>query len=241
MTLAGAVVQALAEQMFLFLLRRSLWEDAELWVGGTVFTMDMRSGAPCFGRPEAQRVNLAFADLARFYGCSCSGFAGQTDAKLPSCEAGAQKAAGALVTALATGRASITAGLLATDEICSPVQMVLDDDLTGALQALLAEAVFDEAERAFEEIAAAGFSGCHLGTEYTAERFRGALHEPRTWSAGSVSSWEAAGMRMDVDRARDIALEFERDFVPVSHTGADEERELRSIIDRAVGLGLARG
>jgi hypothetical protein len=57
------------------------------------------------------------------------------------------------MTALTVGAGTIEAGLLGTDEICSPVQMVLDHDLAGALSALLREPTVSEAECAGEEIA----------------------------------------------------------------------------------------
>jgi hypothetical protein len=43
----------------------------------------------------------------------------------------------AWLTALARGTASIQAGLPSHDAILLPVQLVLDDDLTGALQSRL--------------------------------------------------------------------------------------------------------
>ena len=152
-TFAGAITLALAEQIFLHLINRALWPHAEFAVAGVVMTMDLRTGASVYGRPEQQRINAAFADLARFYGCSCTGHTGLSDAKAPSFEAGAQKALGALMTALTVGAGTIEAGLLGTDEICSPVQMVLDHDLAGALSALLREPTVSEAECAGEEIA----------------------------------------------------------------------------------------
>jgi trimethylamine--corrinoid protein Co-methyltransferase len=234
-TLGGSIVLSLAEQVFLFLLMETLWGDATFAVGGTVATADMRTGFSCYGRPEMQRINVAFADIARFYGCSCWGHTGPTDARAPSCEAGAQKAIAALITALATGHGSISAGLLAVDEICSPVQMVLDDELTANLQALLAGMELHEADYAFDEILAVGPGGSFLGTDFTAERYRRELHQPQVWTAGRLAS----GSRIDIDHAREIAVEFERSFVPMPRISPEEEKDLRRIIGRAVAAGLA--
>ena len=51
---------------------------------------------------------------------------------------------------------------------------------------------------------------------------------------------EAAGKRIELDAAREIALEFERGFVPASHISAEEERELRCVSDSAATLDVAR-
>jgi len=237
-TFAGALVLALAEQLFLYLLRRAFWEEAELSVGGTVSTLDMRRACSCYGRPEQQRINAAFTDLASFYGCACGGHTGLTDAKRPSCEAGAQKALGTLYTALACGHGSLSAGLLGIDEVCSPVQMVLDADLADALRALLAAPEVDELECACDEILAVGHGGQFLGTPFTAERFRRALFQPRTWAWQNLSGWAASGGKLDVDLAREFLRDWSRRFVPAPAISAEEERELRRIIRRAVESGL---
>ncbi len=232
-TLAGSLTLALAEQMFIFLLRRSLAPEATFSLYASVSTIDMRRGGFCYGRPEQHLINALFADLARFYGCSCSGHTGLTDAKLPSVEAGAQKAVGALVTALATGYGTIEAGLLGTDEICSPIQMLLDCDMTLGLRALLAESVIDDVECAFDEIKAADVDGNHVGTDFTAANFRRCLFQPQFWSAGNVGTWLAAGGKADADLAREQAIDFARSFEPESFISAEEERDLRAIIQRA--------
>jgi trimethylamine--corrinoid protein Co-methyltransferase len=233
-TLAGAIVLSLAEQMFLYLLQRALWEDAAFGLGGSVSTMDMRSGISCYGRPEQQRINAAFADIGRFYGCATGGHTGLADAKVPSFEAGAQKAAGALWTALACGHASVSAGLLSMDEVCSPVQMILDHDLAESLKALLAEPAVDEETCAFDEIAAVGIGGGYLGTDLTAQRFRQELFRPRTWSGEFLAGWLASGRRTDVDTAREIALDLMRRHPPAPRITEPEEVDLRRVIADAV-------
>lgn len=228
---AGTLTLTLAEQIFLFLLNSAVWGDSHFGIGSAVTTIDMRTGAALYGRPERVRTNLAFADIADFYGCATGGHIGCADAYMPSYEAGVQKAEGALMTALATGHAYIEAGLLGVDTICSPLQMVLDHDLAGSLKALFAEAQVDETECAFDEVLASGIGGNHLGTEFTVERFRTELFEPRTWSNQSLSAWHASGSRTDVDKAREIVAEFERDFRPESRISEEEERALRSVIE----------
>jgi trimethylamine--corrinoid protein Co-methyltransferase len=201
-----------------------------LSLGGAVSTVDMRSGISCYGRPEQQRINAAFADIARFYGCSAHGHTGLTDAKLPSFEAGAQRAVGALWTALACGHAHISAGLLSMDEVCSPVQMVLDHDLALGLNALLAEPVADDEACAFDEIASVGVGGAYLGTDMTAAKHREELVRPATWSGEFLAGWMTSGRRTDVDKARQIALELARTHPPQPMIAAEEETELRRVI-----------
>ncbi len=157
------------------------------------------------------------------------GHSGLTDAKAPSCEAGAQKAIGALINALATGRGGMEAGLMAIDEVCSPVQMVLDCDIAANLNALLAEPVIDDAACAFDEIQAAGAGGSHLGTEFTARQHRTALRQPLTWAFLNFGGWLSSGRRIDVDYAREVVHDTLRE-PPASRISEAEERDLRRII-----------
>jgi trimethylamine:corrinoid methyltransferase-like protein len=232
-TFAGALTLLLAEQLFLFLLRRALWEDAAFSFGASLPTLDLRRAVACFGRPEMQRAGLAAADIGRFYGCAGWGHSGLTDAKLPSYEAGAHKAIGALMMALATGRGGMEAGLLAIDEACSPVQMVLDVDLARSLNALLAAPEVDDLECAVEEIRAAGPGGSHLGSDFTAARHRQALFAPLTWAWQGYSGWLASGRRTDVDYAREAAVDMLRRQPAVPLISEQEERDLRAIIHRS--------
>lgn len=237
-TFAGALILALAEQLFLFLLNRALWGEVSLGLTAEVSPMDLRTGALVYGRPEQQRMNLAFADIADFYGCPVSGHTGCTDAHMPSFEAGAQKATGALVTALATGSAFVESGLLGVDEICSPVQMVLDHDLVRGLNALLAGAGDSDIEEALSEIVSVGIGGDFLGTPLTAERYRAELCQPATWSNQPLNAWRSSGSKNDMDKAREIASCFEADFAPSSRISEEEDRELRNVIRKAVERGI---
>jgi len=113
--------------------------------------------------------------------------------------------------------------------------MFLDCDIANGLRALLAEPVIDDIECAFDEIKAVGIDGNHLGTDFTAENFRRCLWQPDLWSAGNVATWLAAGGKADADLARERAVDFARHFEPKSFISAEEESDLRGIIQRAAG------
>ena len=78
-----------------------------------------------------------------------------------------------------------------------------------------------------------GHGGDHVGTDYTARRFRECLLQPRTWSSGLLNQWERSGRTTDFDSARQIVVEFDQQFEPSYRVSADEEWDLRQIILRA--------
>ncbi|MCW5980143.1 MAG: trimethylamine methyltransferase family protein [Bryobacteraceae bacterium] len=238
-TFAGALTLALAEEIFLYLLQRAFREDAVFQVGEAIMTVDMRTGVPLYGRPELHRACAAFGDIARYYGCPCVVHTGLSDARTPSFEAGAQKATGALTAALTVGKGVIEAGLLGVDEICSPVQMILDHDLAGSLEALFRAPVVNDAECAVDEVLRVEPGNSFLGTDLTAQRCRSEFYLPRTWSNRPLEAWQRAGSKTDADLACEIYAEFERGFVSHSRTSDAEERELRKIITRAANMEAA--
>jgi trimethylamine:corrinoid methyltransferase-like protein len=144
------------------------------------------------------------------------------------------------MTALATGHGAIEAGLLGIDEVCSPIQMILDHDLAGGLQTLLDEADLEDIEAACEEIRSVGIGGSHFGTEFTARRFRHDLYLPSTWSYQILAGWESAGSKLDIDHARDRVNALENASGPTAHISEDEEAALLRILQDAIRLGLAR-
>lgn len=65
-------------------------------------------------------------------------------AKAPGHEAGAQKAYSAMINGIISGHGSIEAGLLGVDEIFSPIQMILDDEVTGTFKRIAQGFTVDE-------------------------------------------------------------------------------------------------
>jgi trimethylamine---corrinoid protein Co-methyltransferase len=181
-TLAGAVALNLAEQLALHQISWVLWGDHAFHLSASLSALDMRTTIRPFGRPEMAIANLMMAQMARFYGASFSGHSGLSDAKLPSVEAGAQKAISAVATLMAGGSFWMDAGLLGIDEICSPVQLVLDNEFLSALKRFTHSFEVDEEAIALDLILEAGPGGQYLDKVHTARRFRQEHWNPSIWS-----------------------------------------------------------
>jgi trimethylamine--corrinoid protein Co-methyltransferase len=212
------------------MLQRAFWGDTRFGLSGSISVFDMRTMIYPYGRPEMALTNMALAQMARHYGLPFRGHAGLTDAKLPSCEVGAQKALTAIPTLLAAGHVHIDAGLLSIDEVCSPLQMILDHEFIGALNQLGAEYGITDEDLALDLIEEVGPGGHFIATEHTARHFR--QHwEPRIWSRHMLGAWRETGARLDVDHAaemyNDLHLEMESFITP------EEEAALLAIIRRA--------
>ena len=191
--------------------------------------MDMRTTIRPFGRPEMAIANVMTAQLARRYGASFSGHAGLSDAKLPSAEAGAQKALTAIPTLIAGGSLWMDAGLLSIDEVYSPVQMILDNELLSALKRFVHEFHVDEETIGLQTILEAGPGGHFLDKLHTVHHFRDEHWNPDIWSRHMLRPWMEAGCRLDADKARDVALQIQSAVVQ-----GDEEPVLSETLERSV-------
>jgi trimethylamine--corrinoid protein Co-methyltransferase len=235
-TLAGAVTLNLAEQLALCMLHAALWGEKRLHLGSSISLMDMRTTIRPFGRPEMALANLMSAQIARTYGASFSGHAGLSDAKLPSVEAGAQKMMTAVPTLMAGGSLWVDAGLLSTDEVCSPVQMVLDNEWMGALQRFTHAFEVSEASIGLDTILEVGPGGHFLDRDHTVRYFRDELWNPSLWSRHMLRPWLGTNRRLDADRARELVLQIQSDLrrrTPEPYMSPSLERDLDQIIEQA--------
>jgi trimethylamine--corrinoid protein Co-methyltransferase len=231
-TLAGAVTLNLAEQLALRMLEHALFGEKRLHLGASISVMDMRTTIYPYGRPEMAITNLMTAQLARHYGASFGGHAGLSDAKLPSVEAGAQKALTGIPTLLAGGSLWMDAGLLSIDEVFSPIQMVLDNEFLGALQRFTHEFQITEETIGLKTILEAGPGGHYLDKLHTAHYFRDEHWQPTIWSRQMLTPWLEGERHLDVDKAREIALAIQQQGI-TTEISADLEQSLLRVIDRA--------
>jgi trimethylamine--corrinoid protein Co-methyltransferase len=237
-TLAGAVTLNWAEHLALQILNWAWFGIREFHLGCSISAMDIKTMIYPFGRPEMTMANVMSAQIARHYGTSFSGHAGLTDSKLPSVESGAQKAMSAAVTLMAGGSVWIDAGLLAMDEVYSPIQMILDNELLSALKHYTLEFEVSEMSIGLETVFEAGPGGGYLDKIHTVQYMRKERWQPEIWSRQMLQPWLAGGSKLDVDLAGEIALDVAENAEPYQGLSETEEGDILNLIEQArVELG----
>lgn len=232
-TLAGAVTLNLAEQLALRLLNWVLWDDTSFHLSSSLAALDMRTMIRPFGRPEMAVANLMMAQMARFYGASFSGHSGLSDAKLPSVEAGAQKAVSAVATLLAGGSFWMDAGLLGIDEVCSPIQLVLDNEFLSALKRFTHPFDVDEEAIALDLILRTGPGGQYLDKMHTASHFRKEHWNPNIWSRRMLQTWMEEERKIDSDLALEVVEKARQGNYQEAHISQEFDQAIRSLIEHA--------
>jgi len=231
-TLAGMVAVSLAEGILLGMLHRALYGDKSWHIWMSVTALDARTMMRPFGRPDSVLANLIGAQMARRYGAELQGHCGLSDAVRPSPEATAQKMQSALPTLLVGASCSVPAGLLAIDQVYSPVQMVLDDQLIQALEQYTREYEISDEAIAPDLVAALGPGGNYAGEMHTAQWFRRELWEPTIWTRRPLAAWHDLDGQTDLQRARERALDILAQPAAPSPMSEEEAQALRAIIQR---------
>jgi len=237
-TLAGAVALHLAQDIFINIIKRVFFDRRNLILSGALSPMDMRSLMYPYARPEKMMSAVALSHMARRYGAEPIGHTGFTDAKRPGWESGFQKAFTSLPLLMICGRTSIDCGTLSVDEIFSPIQMILDNEIVSALKYYVQGFEINEDTLAYDVIAEIGPSGNFLNTGHTLEHFRAAQWEPKICSRDMFGSWIRAGAKIDTDRALEIYRDImQRPDLPPRVSEATE-RKLLEIIRETTGAVL---
>ncbi len=232
-TLAGAVTLNLAEQFALAIVNWALFGEKHFHLHSSIAPMDMRTMVHAFGRPEMAVANVMTVQLARHYRASFAGHAALTDAKFPSPESGAQKAMTGAVTLLAGGSLWVDAGLLSMDEIYSPIQLILDNELVSALKRFVVDFEVSEESIGLNTIIETGPAHQYLDKEHTAQHYRKEHWQPKMWTRTMLAPWLEEGSQLDTDRARDFALAVWEESPDPSQLSESEEKELLSLISKA--------
>src|SRR5712691_622945 len=195
-TLAAAVAQQNAEALAAVVLAQMVRPGAPVMYGSFLTGLEMRTGAPAFGRPEAALGILGSAQMARRYGLPCRGGGVLTNSKVPDHQAGQEKMM--MLWPLILGGVHYVlhgagwsdGGLTASFE-----QMVLDAEMLEMLERFFAGVPVDEGTLALDVIAHVGVGGHFLGEEHTRRRFKSEFYFPHLADTEAYEAWVKKGSK----------------------------------------------
>jgi trimethylamine--corrinoid protein Co-methyltransferase len=192
-TLAAGLAQQNAEALFGITLTQLANPGAPVFYGSYTSNVDMRSGAPAFGTPENAKANIASGQLARRYGLPYR--ASPTNAS--NCaDAQAVYETQMALWGCVLGHANLAyhaAGWLEGGLTASFEKLVLDVEMLQHMMAFLEPIRVDEAELAFDAIAATPPGGHFFGSPHTMTRYETAFYQPLVSNWQNHENWALAG------------------------------------------------
>ena len=175
-TLAGTLMQANAEHLFLLTVAQLVREGTPVIIGGAAGLMDMRTGGLSYGCPERHLILGANIEIANHYGLPHHSPSGSVDAWWPDVQCGAEKML-TWVTRLLKGTVlGMALGSLHTGAAVSLEQMVIDADLLKTAQRLFQGLRVNEDTLALEALRRVGPGGDFLMDEHTLRWMRSGEH-----------------------------------------------------------------
>lgn len=229
-TLAGSLVQAIAECLAALTCVNSLSPGHPCVMGLWPFVSDLRTGAMSGGSAEEAVLAAGAAQLANWLGLPSGVPAGMTDSKLIDAQAGHEK--GLTVALAAHAGANLiyeSGGMMASILACSPEMMVIDNDLLGAVNRTVRGIEVNSDSLATEVVkdVIAG-EGHFLGHEQTLRVMQREYLYPQVGDRLSPDDWSDAGKLSVADRAHAYVLETMAghfpDHVPPQVDAAIRER-----------------
>lgn len=197
-TLAGALVQSLAETLACLCVVNMVRRGAPMMFGAWPFVSDLRTGSFTGGSGEQGLLMAAVAQMSRFYSLPSSVAAGMSDAKLPDNQSGFEKGITTTTVALAGGNfISEAAGMQSSLLGVSFEALVIDNDMLGVVQRTLRGIEVTEETLAVDIIreVALGGPGHFLGHEETLAKMETEYLYPAIANRQSPDVWREAGAR----------------------------------------------
>ena len=231
-TMAGALSIQVAEALSGVALAQLVRPGVACLYGSFFTALDMRTGSPAFGMPEALLAVLAGRQLARRYGLPYRGGGAFSSANAVDGQAAAEATASLWATMLAgTDFVLHAAGWLEGGLVASFEKLAFDLEVLRQLDRMRRGVSLDEDELAYAAIAEAGPGALFLASPHTMARFKDALYMSPTFLTTDFATWEAGGRQSIEARSGQAWKQLLETYEDPGLDDAVEE-ELRAFVAR---------
>ena len=195
-SVAGTLVQVLAEVLAGVAYSQLVRKGAPVIFGAFVTSIDMNSGAPTFGTPEASQITYGAGQLARRLGLPFRSAGSFCGSKLPDAQA-AYETANSLNMGLLSGVNFMlhACGWLEGGLVASFEKFVMDADQLGALHKMAQGVRVDADTLAMDAIREVGPGGHYLGCAHTQANFKTAFWRSELLDYKPFETWADEGGR----------------------------------------------
>ena len=195
-TVAGTLTQVLAEILAGVSYSQLIRPGSPVIAGAFVTSIDMNSGAPTFGTPEAAHITYGAGQLVRRLGLPYRSGGSFCGSKLPDAQA-AYETANSLNMALLAGVNFMlhACGWLEGGLVSSYEKFVMDADQLGTLHHLAQGIQIDTNGQAMDAIREVGPGGHYLGCSHTQANFKSAFWRSDLLDYKPFETWAEEGAR----------------------------------------------
>jgi trimethylamine--corrinoid protein Co-methyltransferase len=210
-TVAGTVVQSIAEGLMSLVLVQLRRPGAPCCLSGNIGVFDMRWALLSLAAPEVSLGLAAQAEVAQSFGLPTWGLAGATDAKALDAQAGIESAFAILAQGLAGLNLIHDVGYLDSGMVCSAEMLVMGNEVIGMAKRFIDGVRVDEETLARGVIEKVGPGGHFLQEDHTVRHFRDELWRPGLLTRQHRDLWQRDGAKEMAERVGERVRELVAD------------------------------
>jgi len=191
-TIAGALVQAIAEQLSGLLITQLIQEGAPVIGAGGILLMDMSKGLISYAAPEFMIATTAISEMYHYYQLPIFSFAGCSDSKSFDQQASAEGALWMIISALGGGNLIHDVGYIESGLTASYQQLVCMNEIAALVKRFIRGVEVNKENIALDVISEVGPGGQYLSHEHTYQNFR-RNWIPELFNRTSYEEWKTEG------------------------------------------------
>ena len=195
-TIAGAIVQAVAECLAGIVYVNAIKPGHPAIFGTWPFGLDLRTGAMTVGSGEQALLSAGCSQMHKFYGVPGGAVGGASDSKMPDMQAGWEQMCSSVMAGLSgLNMVYEAAGMHASLLGFCRESLILSDDLIGQSQRCIRGIEVNEETMALDQIASVCMDGPghYLGTDQTLSRMQTDHVYPTFGDRTSPKEWVEIG------------------------------------------------
>jgi trimethylamine--corrinoid protein Co-methyltransferase len=231
-TLAGGMVQCLAECFTGVVMAQLKRKGAELILGGVESIIDMTTSVLSYGAPEMVLLSAAMTDVTKWLGLPMFSTAGCSDSKTLDLQAAIESAMSVTIAALSGANLIHDVGYLEAGLLGSYDMLVMSDEVIGMAKRLLSGIAVTPDTLAVDVIEQVGPGGHYLAKEHTRRHFRSEYWFPALIDRQMRRAWEASGSETMAQRVRAKVKHILQHHEPLP-IPRDVEAQLRDSVAQA--------
>ncbi len=227
--MAGTLAQVTAEGLACLAITNIINPGCPMTFAIWPFISDLRTGSFSGGSGEEALAMSACAQIGRFYDLPTSVAASMTDSKLPDAQAGFEKGITAVTAGLAgANRILESAGMLGSLMGCSYEALMIDNDMLGMAQRVVAGIEVNDATLSLDVIRDVALGpGHYLGHSQTLELMETDYLYPDLADRSAAGAWEEEGSLDILARAQQSVKQVLSTHYP-GHLDAQTDAAIRA-------------
>ncbi len=230
-TIAGMLVQSLAETLLAIALCHLKRPGMPLIMGGVTTVMDMRTTTYSYGAPEMSLASAANTDISKWLNLIMFSTGGCSDSKLVDEQAAIESTISNLTAFLSGANLVHDVGYIDSGVNASLESLVMNDEIIGMVRQVGKGIKTDEAHLALKVIDEVGPGGEYVTHDHTYEHWK-EWFLPKLMDRSDWETWNAEGAKTMLDRVNEETQRIldTHEPEPIDDT---IRKDLKAIIDDA--------